>query len=111
MDLNDKIKLIKLFISKGCNVNNKNIYGRSIINNAILFPYFSIDIFKLLLIAGCEYDKNNKIYIEKYKKDIELYLNNKQYLNDFYNFHIEKSSLLFSKMVLLSDDYLKLKEI
>ena len=48
MDLNDKIKLIKLFISKGCNVNNKNIYGRSIINNAILFPYFSIDIFKLL---------------------------------------------------------------
>jgi len=108
INIHNKIRLIKLFISNGCNINHKNEKNESIIDYGYNQVYFSIEIFKFLILYGCEYNKNIK-YIDKY--NVELYLNSKQYLKDYYDYHIEKSALLFSKMVLLSDDYLKIKEL
>jgi len=63
---------------------------------------------KLLLVAGSTYSTKNYCILNEIKF-IENYINSKQFQIDKYNLYIENSSLIFSNMVLLSDDYLKFK--
>ena len=100
--------LIKFLIIKGININHIDDNG----NSAFIYSCkaHEYNIMKLLLAAGCDVDYNN-IYVDNTIKYINNYLNSKEYIIDKNNLQIlinrEKSALIFSSLVLLSDDYLK----
>jgi len=104
--ITDNDDIVKLLILNNANVNQLDNNNR----NALIYAcmYDNEDMMKLLLVAGSTYSTKNYCILNEIKF-IENYINSKQFQIDKYNLYIENSSLIFSNMVLLSDDYLKFK--
>ena len=103
-DSNDEI--IILLINSGSDVNEINNDGESLF--IISCGNNNFRIMKILLAAGCYYDINDNC-VKQHIIFINNYLNSDEYNEYYYKLNINKSSLIFSNVVLLSDEYLRFK--
>ena len=99
-------EIIILLILSGSDINKLDDNGDSAFIIACKNNNFRI--MKILIAAGCYYDINDNC-VKQNISFINNYLNSNEYVEYYYKLNIDKSSSIFSNIVLLSDDYLRFR--